>query len=146
MANKICTKCGLIFFANSKTEHICKLCRKNGIRKSPLPKECEINSDCREIIFRRDSYRCVYCGKSSIEDGVKLHLDHVYPIVKGGKDEILNFVTSCARCNIKKSGIILPKEIILRIWERNYELNKNIKDESYEGLVLLFKSRQKRFQ
>ncbi len=89
------------------------------------------------VIFERDEFTCVYCGKSSIEDGVKLVIDHVYPRSNGGENEILNLVTACCDCNAIKSGNNLSKETILRIWKRNSELNKRC-EENYDDLTAEF--------
>ncbi len=64
-------------------------------------------------VFERDNFTCQYCGKHPPE--VILHLDHVYPVSKGGKDEIENLITSCADCNLGKSDRELgtaPKVVI----------------------------------
>ena len=47
---------------------------------------------------------CVYCG-APYE-----HLDHVIPLSKGGKHEIDNIVTACAKCNHSKKDKILGVE------------------------------------
>lgn len=49
-------------------------------------------------IFRRDNYRCQYCGKGSSN----LTVDHVVPQSMGGESTWKNLVTACARCNHKK--------------------------------------------
>lgn len=54
------------------------------------------------VIFSRDEFRCVYCGKSSVEDGVKLEADHVVARSAGGLDTAGNLVTSCRGCNRSK--------------------------------------------
>jgi hypothetical protein len=54
------------------------------------------------VIFSRDDFRCVYCGKSSVEDGVKLEADHVVARSAGGLDTAGNLVTSCRGCNRSK--------------------------------------------
>lgn len=54
-------------------------------------------------VFDRDNFRCVACGKSA-GDGVLLHVDHIMPRSKGGKDELDNFQTLCHLCNIGKSN------------------------------------------
>ncbi len=54
------------------------------------------------VIFHRDDFRCVYCGKSSVEDGVKLEADHILAHSQGGKDTAGNLVTACRGCNRSK--------------------------------------------
>lgn len=58
-------------------------------------------------IFERDGFTCQYCGKRPPE--VILHIDHVFPVSKGGKDEIENLLTSCADCNLGKSTFEIGK-------------------------------------
>jgi len=35
---------------------------------------------------------------------VILHVDHILPRSKGGKDEMINFQTLCDKCNLGKSN------------------------------------------
>ena len=57
--------------------------------------------------FRRDLHkqlkllqRCPYCGGTLTEHNA--HLDHIYPISKGGLSSLKNLVFVCGRCNINK--------------------------------------------
>lgn len=55
-------------------------------------------------VLNRDSYRCVFCGRSpATEVGVKLHIDHIEPFSKGGKNTPDNLQTLCSDCNLGKS-------------------------------------------
>ena len=54
----------------------------------------------RSGIYRRDEYRCVYCGLQFPED--ELTLDHVQPRVRGGDRSEGNLVTACKGCNTLK--------------------------------------------
>lgn len=57
---------------------------------------------CRENVYRRDDYRCQYCGD---EFNVKeLTLDHVVPASKKGRKDWTNMVTACRRCNHRKAN------------------------------------------
>lgn len=62
----------------------------------------KVTDSLRYDIMRRDRFRCVICGASANE-GVRLHVDHVVPIAKGGKSDPNNLRTLCERCNIGKS-------------------------------------------
>mgnify|MGYP003445899744 FL=1 len=56
-------------------------------------------------VFKRDNWRCVSCGVKAVEnDTVILHVDHILPRSKGGKDEMINFQTLCDKCNLGKSN------------------------------------------
>lgn len=60
-----------------------------------------ISKKMRFEVFRRDSFTCQYCGKQSPD--VVLHVDHIKPVSKGGKNTLLNLITSCIDCNLGKS-------------------------------------------
>ncbi|MCI0435620.1 MAG: HNH endonuclease [Gemmatimonadetes bacterium] len=59
-------------------------------------------TDPRLRIFRRDGFRCVYCGAVCEPD--LLTLDHVEPRIKGGDRSGGNLVTCCRVCNQEKGG------------------------------------------
>jgi 5-methylcytosine-specific restriction endonuclease McrA len=54
----------------------------------------------RRAIFRRDGYRCQYCGRETAH----LTLDHVVPRSRGGAHAWTNLVSACAMCNRRKGG------------------------------------------
>lgn len=56
-------------------------------------------------IFKRDWFRCVYCGATSLDK--PLHVDHVQAIANGGDDDPANLVTACSDCNLGKSSVPL---------------------------------------
>lgn len=51
-------------------------------------------------IFRRDKYRCQYCGTTK----ARLTIDHVVPRHVGGQHAWHNLVTACPQCNRRKGG------------------------------------------
>lgn len=57
----------------------------------------------RYEVLKRDGGRCVLCGDSK-KDGVKLHVDHILPRSKGGKDTLDNLQTLCQPCNLGKGN------------------------------------------
>lgn len=48
----------------------------------------------RHNVYRRDGYKCVYCGSDR-----NLTLDHMIPKSKGGENNWKNLVTCCGKCN-----------------------------------------------
>lgn len=56
----------------------------------------------RYDIMKRDGFRCTICGRGQ-EDGVKLHVDHIKPVSKGGETTPNNLRTLCQDCNLGKS-------------------------------------------
>ena len=53
-------------------------------------------------LFRRDQHMCGYCG-SELTTG-KLTRDHIQPTSRGGKNNWMNVITSCASCNKRKDN------------------------------------------
>jgi len=54
----------------------------------------------RKEVFRRDKYRCQYCGRQTLD----LTIDHIFPRHLGGMHTWTNVVTACSSCNHKKGG------------------------------------------
>lgn len=63
-----------------------------------------LSDSLRYDVLKRDNFTCQICGASSKKDGVKLEVDHIFPISKGGKTEMSNLQTLCERCNRGKSN------------------------------------------
>ncbi len=72
-------------------------CRKAKPGRPAIP------SKLRYQIFKRDGFKCVYCGRSARE-GVTLHVDHKQSVKDGGDSSPENLVTSCSDCNFGKAG------------------------------------------
>lgn len=71
-----------------------------------------ISKRMRFEVLKRDSFTCQYCGKQPPD--TVLHLDHIKPVSKGGKNTILNLVTSCVDCNLGKSDIELSDDSAIK--------------------------------
>ncbi|MGD0408168.1 MAG: HNH endonuclease signature motif containing protein [Candidatus Limnocylindrales bacterium] len=65
--------------------------------RDPLP------AQLRFSVLQRDGFRCRYCGRTSREPGVVLHVDHVVPLVAGGATTEDNLLTACEECNLGKA-------------------------------------------
>ena len=65
----------------------------------------KMSDSLRYDVMMRDGFKCVICG-ATVEDGAKLHVDHIIPISKGGKTKLDNLRTLCDRCNLGKSDKI----------------------------------------
>jgi len=85
-------------------------------------------------IFHRDGFRCIYCGKSSIEDGVKLNVEHINPIVIGGLTVMDNLITACQGCNVSKNITVLAPDIVIRIINVVLSRNKGLNIKQFAQL------------
>jgi 5-methylcytosine-specific restriction endonuclease McrA len=68
----------------------------------PLNRKKPIVRFSRANIFLRDRHQCQYCGHKFNKN--QLTLDHVIPIVQGGRKCWENIVTACKPCNQRKGG------------------------------------------
>ncbi len=68
-----------------------------------------VSLSTRANVFERDNYTCQMCGRT-ISDGVKLEIDHIIPVSKGGSDNMSNLQTLCFDCNRGKSNKILHNQ------------------------------------
>jgi len=76
-----------------------------------MRKRKSIAKKTRFEVFKRDSFTCQYCGRKSPD--VLLVIDHIEPVSKGGTNDILNLITSCADCNAGKSDRQLSDSTVL---------------------------------
>lgn len=100
-----CPSCGKEFHPTMVSQRRCRECINQG-------DEFERG---RFLILERDDFRCIYCGASSIENRIKLHVDHIIPRSKGGTSKASNLVTSCQGCNLEKGASLLSKEVQKRV-------------------------------
>lgn len=112
LKSKICARCSKSFMPLNSRQLICSA---DCVKTDFFEKDDDSLKVKRFKIFERDGFRCIYCGRSSIEDGVVLQVDHVFPrnpVIydddrKYTVDEMYNLVTSCRLCNAQKSNGLL---------------------------------------
>lgn len=98
------------------------------------------------LLFRRDDYRCMYCGFEFSDK--ELTRDHIIPRVQGGADIWTNVVAACRRCNCAKGGrtpeqagmglLAVPFEP--NVFEFMYLANRKILGDQMEYLQSRFTS------
>ena len=70
-----------------------------------------LSQTIRFEVFKRDAFKCQYCGKPAPE--VTLEVDHIIPVSKGGNNDLINLITSCRDCNAGKSNRELDDQSVL---------------------------------
>lgn len=97
-------------YTKTRTYHIqdikrlCARAKKGTEAKEKVAYERSLMTDkLRYDIMKRDKFRCQLCGRSA-DDGIKLHVDHIIPVSKGGKTIPHNLRTLCEQCNLGKSN------------------------------------------
>jgi transposase len=56
-----------------------------------------IATTLRWEVWERDDFRCQHCGTRN-----RLTIDHIVPVIGGGRNTLENLQTLCHRCNAKK--------------------------------------------
>ncbi|WP_428241550.1 HNH endonuclease [Gynuella sp.] len=89
--------------------------------RQPIPK------GIRFEVFKRDSFKCQYCGASAPD--VLLHIDHIKPAAKGGTNDITNLVTACEGCNLGKSDKLLSDNAAVNKSRNQLEVLQERRDQ-----------------
>jgi hypothetical protein len=76
-------------------------------QSAPVSTPRSISLSLRYKVLSRDRFRCVICGRSPAKDpNIELHVDHIHPWSKGGKNTEENLRTLCFDCNLGKGAKI----------------------------------------
>lgn len=92
-----------------------------------MNKRKSLTKKVRFEVFKRDSFKCQYCG-SSAPDAV-LHVDHIEPISKGGDNSIINLITACDTCNLGKSDIFLSDDSAIKKQKEQLDILNNRREQ-----------------
>jgi hypothetical protein len=77
-----------------------------------VAKRKALSKKVRFEVFKRDSFKCQYCGHSAPD--VVLEVDHIHPVAGGGTNDITNLVTACDSCNGGKSATPLSDDAAVK--------------------------------
>jgi 5-methylcytosine-specific restriction endonuclease McrA len=88
-------------FIRTKTNWLPEYISKHKKRKKSNRKP--ISTKLRAKVMKRDNFTCQHCGKT-VEDGVKLEIDHIIPVSLGGTNKMDNLQVLCMECNRGKSN------------------------------------------
>ena len=78
-----------------------------------------ISKKIRFEVFKRDSFKCQYCGRSAPD--VVLEVDRIKPVAEGGTNDITNLITSCFDCNRGKGARLLTDSEVLEKQRKQLE-------------------------
>jgi len=83
------------------------------------PKRKSISKKLRFEVFKRDSFRCQYCGGTAPD--VLLEIDHIKPVKEGGTNDITNLVTACKDCNSGKGARLIDDNSVIEKQRKQLE-------------------------
>jgi len=101
-----------------------------------------ISKKLRVEVFKRDGFRCVYCGRTPPE--IVLEVIRVEPVSIGEKEDINNLVTSCSDCTKGKDDSSNNNVIPIKINE-NLKIIKEKEEQIREYRKFIHKV-EKRIQ
>ena len=77
----------------------------------------------RRQVFERAENRCEYCGLAQAGQEAAFHIDHVKPVILGGKTILDNLALACVSCSLRKgarqSGIDPQTSIEVPLFNRD---------------------------
>lgn len=68
------------------------------------PGFCPFSDAEWQAMLRRFDHRCAYCGRRAAGE---LTMDHVVPLIKGGRHALANILPACIDCNGHKSDLLI---------------------------------------
>jgi CRISPR/Cas system Type II protein with McrA/HNH and RuvC-like nuclease domain len=98
-----------------------------------------ISKKIRFEVFKRDGFRCSYCG--SEPPSIILEVDHIEPSSRGGTNDINNLITSCFSCNRGKKNI--PLSVITTQLQENLEVLREKEEQLKEYRKFVVKITQR---
>ncbi len=89
--------------------HLLKYGSAPGLTQIALPEPVATNREMtekeKEMVFKRDNYKCLCCGKEKTDGKrIRLEVDHIIPVKFGGQTTFENSQTLCSVCN-KAKGV-----------------------------------------
>ncbi|MBU0511690.1 MAG: HNH endonuclease [Chloroflexi bacterium] len=63
-----------------------------------------IPTKLRQLVVRRATNRCEYCGLSQEGQEATFHIDHVIPYTAAGETVVENLALACVSCSLRKSA------------------------------------------
>lgn len=102
----------------------------------------EITKLIRFEVFKRDAFKCGYCGKAPPE--VVLEVDHIDPKSLGGSNDLNNLLTACFECNRGKKAIPLTKVPSSISENLSVLMEKESQISAYNAFVKKIRKREER--
>jgi hypothetical protein len=65
----------------------------------------------RDWVLARDGHRCRYCRHRAAQ-GKPLHVDHIWPVARGGTNRLANLQALCPPCNLRKGAKAPPAHLV----------------------------------
>lgn len=95
----------------------------------------------RTKIYNKNKGRCAICGRFVPFD--EFTVDHIFPLSKGGTNELKNLQCTCKTCNLIKQDI-LPEDLMDKLTEIVlYQMKKNYNNSFRKKINYIYKQKQR---
>jgi len=101
----------------------------------------KVSAQLRTQILERNGYTCQVCGAGSGDTDpvnpnrkIRLHIDHIVPISRGGTSDPDNLRVLCSACNQGRANIQTPTESTKNLLARIRREPRKVQREVYEAL------------
>jgi len=94
-----------------QTDHVeveCLALAENGDQMKVILRKSarQITQGVNWVVFKRDHYRCRYCGKQGGDNGLVLTVDHLVLWEHMGPSIEANLLTACKKCNKVRGNVL----------------------------------------
>ena len=79
-----------------------RITRFETLADKSINRQRKVPPKLRLQVLARDGFRCIFCGRTSKE--TSLHVDHITPVTRGGRNELDFLATLCQECNLGKGA------------------------------------------
>jgi len=63
-----------------------------------------IPDNLRQLVINRADNRCEYCRLAQAGQEATFHIDHIIPVIAGGKTSSRNLALACVSCSLRKAA------------------------------------------
>jgi hypothetical protein len=63
-----------------------------------------------DVVARRAAFRCEYCLAPEVLFNIRMEVEHIYPLARGGADDFQNLALACRACNGFKHTAITARD------------------------------------
>ena len=69
-----------------------------------------ISATLRRQVIERAGNRCEYCCLAQTGQEATFHIDHVLPVVAGGRTAVENLALACVSCSLRKGARMVSRD------------------------------------
>jgi hypothetical protein len=84
-----------------------------------------------DVVARRAAYRCEYCLAPEVLFNIRMGVEHIHPLARGGADDLLNLALACRACNGYKHTATMARDPLTRRLVRLFNPRTDVWHEQF---------------